>query len=216
MDDSTAETLGACREKKRGSGQHAMPNTRLAPAYQDSTYHAVSPSPEVPPTSEAKRKRSVGTGAAPRAKLQKFAPPALGANGRPIILANVKYSVDLAALKEYAATEEAGHTKASHDVKEHRSALTEREVLQRFFRHVVPTASGDGLCTVSYTRSEVGQALVEAGLLRQARLYPDTYWSCATQLGHKLRNMALGKFYVEMDDKAAAGSHAVLRSKGAH
>ena len=189
MDDSTAETLGACRESERGSGQHTVPNTRLAPAYPDST------SPEVPPTCEAKRKRSVGTGAAPRAKLQKFVPPALGANGRPIVLANVKYSVDLAALKEYAATEEAGHTKASHDVKEHRSALTEREVLQRFFRHVVPTASGDGLCTVSYTRSEVGQALVEAGLLRQARLYPDTYWSCATQLGHKLRNMALGKFY---------------------
>ena len=84
----------------------------------------------------------------------------------------MKYSVDLAALKEYAATDEAGRTNASHDVKEHRSALTEREVLQRFFRHVVPTASGDGLCTVSYTRSEVGQALVEAGLLRQARLYP--------------------------------------------
>ena len=165
---------------------------------------------------QAKRKRCVGTGVAPRAKLQKFAPPALGANGRPIVLANVKYSVDLAALEEYAATDEAGRTKASHDVKEHRSVLPEREVLHRFFRHVVPTASGDGLCTVSYTRSEVGQALVEAGLLKQARLYPDTYWSCATQLGHKLRNMALGKFYVEMDDKAAAGSHAVLRSKGAH
>ena len=160
---------------------------------------------------QAKRKRCVGTGVAPRAKLQKFAPPALGANGRPIVLANVKYSVDLAALKEYAATDEAGRTKASHDVKEHRSALTEREVLQRFFRHVVPTASGDGLCTVSYTRSEVGEALVEAGLLRQARLYPDTYWSCATQLGHKLRNMALGKFYVEMDDKAAF--HKLLQAR---
>ena len=46
---------------------------------------------------QAKRKRCVGTGVAPRAKLQKFAPPALGANGRPIVLANVKYSVDLAA-----------------------------------------------------------------------------------------------------------------------
>ena len=121
MDDSTAETLGACRERKRGSGQHAVPNTRLAPAYQDSTYHAVSPSPEVPPTCEAKRKRSVGTGAAPRAKLKKFVPPALGANGRPIVLANVKYSVDLAALKEYAATEEAGHTKASRRMFENRT-----------------------------------------------------------------------------------------------
>ena len=125
MNDNTAETLGACRERERGSGLRAVPNTSLATAQEDSTYHAVLPSPEVPPTSEAKRKRSVGTSVAPRAKLQKFAPPALGANGRPIVLANVKYSLDLAALKEYAATEEAGHTKASHDVKEHRSALTE-------------------------------------------------------------------------------------------
>ena len=203
--------VGACRERERGTEQRAAQDTSLVPAYQDTTYHAPSPPPEVPPTSEAKRKRSVGTSVAPRAKLQKFAPPALGANGRPIVLANVKYSVDLAALKEYAATDEAGRTKASHDVKEHRSALTEREVLQHFFRHVVPTASGDGLCTVSYTRSEVGQALVEAGLLRQARLYPDTYWSCATQLGHKLRNMALGKFYVEMDDKAAF--HKLLQAR---
>ena len=91
--------------------------------------------------------------------------------------------------------------------------MTEREVIERFLQHVVPTASGDGLCTVSYTRSEVGQALVEAGLLQHARLYPDTYWSCATQLGAKLRNIALGKFYVEMDDKDAF--HKLLQSRTA-
>ena len=43
-------------------------------------------------------------------------------------------------------------------------------------------------------------------MLQQARLYSDTYWSCATQLGHKLRNMALGKFYVAMDDKPPSTS----------
>ena len=127
------------------------------------------------------------------------------------MLANVQYSIDLAALKEYAATDEAAQTKASHDMKEHRGGLTEQDVLEHFFRHVVPTASGDGLCTVSYTRSPVGQALVDAGLLQQTRLYPDTYWSCATQLVHKLRNIALGKFYLEMDDKAAF--HKLLQAR---
>ena len=37
-------------------------------------------------------------------------------------------------------------------------------------------------CTVSYTRSEVGQALVDAGFIQHARLYPDQWPSCATQL----------------------------------
>ena len=128
-----------------------------------------------------------------------------GANGRPIVLANVKYSVDVTALKEYACTEEAGRVKASHTESEVRSDYTERELINRFLRHVIPTASGDGLCTVSYTRCEVGQALVEAGLLEHARLYPDSWPSCATQLGKKLRAIALGTFYAEMDDKLLHG-----------
>ena len=140
-------------------------------------------------------------------KLRRFAPPVLGANGRPIVLANVKYSVDLAALREYQASDEAAVTKvSSDDPKARRHGLTEREVIERFLRHVVPTATGDGLCTVSYTRSEVGQALVEAGLVRHSRLYPDTYWSCATQLGGKLRSIALGKFYLEMDERSTSSS----------
>ena len=144
-------------------------------------------------------------------KLRRFAPPVLGANGRPIVLANVKYSVDLAALREYAASDEAALAKDSNDPNSRRHGLTDREVIEKFLRHVVPTASGDGLCTVSYTRSEVGHALVEAGLIQHARLYPDTYWSCATQLGEKMRNIALGKFYMEMDDKDAF--HKLLQAR---
>ena len=135
----------------------------------------------------------------------------VGANGRPIVLANVKYSVDVAALREYAATEEAGRTKASQTDSEVRSDYTERKLIDRFLQHVVPTASGDGLCTVSYTRCEVGQALVDAGLIEHARLYPDSWPSCVTQLGKKLRAIALGKFYVEMDDKDAF--HRLLQAR---
>ena len=102
-------------------------------------------------------------------------PAPIGANGRPIVLANVKYSVDVVALKAYAATEEAGRTKACNRDNEARSECTERELINRFLQHVVPTASGDGLCTVSYTRCEIGQALVEAGFLANARLYPDSW-----------------------------------------
>ena len=142
-----------------------------------------------------KRKKVAVSSEQSQAKLRRFAPPVLGANGRPIVLANIKYSVDLAALREYATSDEAAITKvSSDDPKARRHGLTEREVIERFLRHVVPTASGDGLCTVSYTRSEIGQALVEAGLVNHSRLYPDTYWSCATQLGGKLRSIALGKF----------------------
>ena len=134
----------------------------------------------------------------------------LGANGRPVVLANVRYSVDLAALKEYAATEEAARTTASSS-DEARSEYTEKQIIERFLQHVVPTASGDGLCTVSYTRSEIGQALVDAGLLEGGRLYADVWPSCVTQLGKKLRAIALGKFYVEMDDKDAF--HRLLQAR---
>ena len=135
----------------------------------------------------------------------------VGANGRPIVVANVKYSVDVAALRDYAETDEAGRTKACDREDEARSNYTERELIHRFLQHVVPTASGDGLCTVSYTRCEVGQALVDAGFLEQARLYPDKWPSCVTQLGKKLRAIALGKFYVEMDDKDAF--HKLLQAR---
>ena len=58
-----------------------------------------------------KRKKPVGSSSARSAiKLRRFAPVTLGANGRPIVLANIKYSVDVAALCEYAAFVEAAVT----------------------------------------------------------------------------------------------------------
>ena len=47
-----------------------------------------------------------------------------GANGRPVVLANVRYSVDIVALKEYAATDEAGRTKASSNENDVKSGFT--------------------------------------------------------------------------------------------
>ena len=88
-----------------------------------------------------------------------------GANGRPVVLANVRYSVDIVALKEYAATDEAGRTKASSNQNDVKSGFTERQLIELFLKHVVSSASGDGICTVSYTRSEIGQALVDAGFI---------------------------------------------------
>ena len=104
-------------------------------------------------------KREKTRGANSKLKLRRFAPRPLGANGRPIVLSNVKYSVDLAALKEYAASDEAARTRTG------KNGMTEREVLERFLNHVVPTGNGSGLCTVSYTGSEIGHALIQAGLL---------------------------------------------------
>ena len=198
------ETVQESVARSAGAAENPSPECAAPPA----SVADAEPEQAAPPG--AKRKRTNGS-AGPDVKLRKFAPPVLGANGRPLVLAHVKYSVDLAGLQQYAATEEAGRTKACHDIKELRAALTEREVIERFLQHVVPTANGDGLCTVSYTRSEVGQALLEAGLVQHSRLYPDTYWSCATQLGEKLRNIALGKFYVEMDDKDAF--HKLLQAR---
>ena len=170
------ETVQESVARSAGAAENPSPECAAPPA----SVADAEPEQAAPPG--AKRKRTNGS-AGPDVKLRKFAPPVLGANGRPLVLAHVKYSVDLAGLQQYAATEEAGRTKACHDIKELRAALTEREVIERFLQHVVPTANGDGLCTVSYTRSEVGQALLEAGLVQHSRLYPDTFWSCATQAG---------------------------------
>ena len=136
---------------------------------------------------------------------------ALGANGRPIVFAGVKYSVDVASLRAYAGTEEAVHTKRLKHTYKNGAPMTDRERIDKFLKHVQATASGDGLCTVSYTRSEIGQALVDAGFIRHARVYPDAWPSCITNLGgSSLRAVALGKFYGEMDDKDAF--HKLLHS----
>ena len=106
----------------------------------------------------------------------------IGLNGRPIVLSNLKYDVDVGALERYASSEEATRA-ASNDPSEGRSGLTEREIIQRFLHHVSRDKDGKGTCTVSYTRCQIGQALVDAKLLQHTRIYPDKWPSCATQLG---------------------------------
>ena len=133
-----------------------------------------------------------------------------GANGRPVVLAAVKYSVDVASLKEYAATDEAARTLAKSESTQY-PAMTRREIIRRFLHYVQDTSSGDGLCSVTYTRCEIGQALVDAGFLKHARLYPDKWPCCATQLGSDLRAIALGKFYAELDDRDAF--HKLLQAQ---
>ena len=115
----------------------------------------------------------------------------IGYNGRPIVL-NMKYAVDVGALERYASTEEATRA-ASDDPSEPRAALTEREMIERFLHNVKRDKDGKGTCTVAYTRCQIGQALVDAQLLQHTRIYPDKWPSCATQLGKRLRSLALGK-----------------------
>ena len=122
----------------------------------------------------------------------------VGANGRRIVMQGLQYEIDVAALKEFANSDEA-LAKASDDECEARSTLSKRELIKRFLKHV----DMDNCCTVSYTHSAMGQALIDAGHLTNSRLYPDRWPSCPTQLGKKLRNLALGHKYVELDDKDA-------------
>ena len=126
----------------------------------------------------------------------------IGSNGRPVILNSVKYKVDAAALAQYAASD-AANQNASSDEKEIRAGITERDLIGRFLKNVTYDANKEATCTVSYTRCQIGQAFVDAGLLTQSRLYPDRWPNCATQLGRHLRCLALGKYYVEMDDENA-------------
>ena len=126
----------------------------------------------------------------------------IGMNERPIVLSNLKYDVDVGALERYASTEEATRA-ASDDPSEPRAALTEREMIERFLHNVKRDKDGKGTCTVSYTRCTIGQALVDAQLLQHTRIYPDNWPSCATQLGKRLRSLALGKYYDEADDEHA-------------
>ena len=162
-----------------------------------------SPASKPSVTRKPRRKRpSSGPDGGPEPKVKKS--KALGANSLPIVLACVKYSIDVVSLQQYAATPEAAAVvKQRVSASEACVPMTDREMIDRFLKHVQRSASGDGLCNVSYTRSEIGQALVDAGFIQHARLYPDQWPSCATQLGKKMRGFALGKFYAEMDDKDA-------------
>ena len=134
----------------------------------------------------------------------------IGANGRPVILHGVRYRVDVAALEAHAASAEA-NAPASSDASQVRSKLSEREVIERFLQNVQRHDDGTGYCIASYTHCEIGQALIDAGFIKHARLYPDRWPTCATQLGKKLRSLALGRFYVELDDKDAF--HRLLQAK---
>lgn len=185
------------------------------------------PSQQVPPTNlperkkKSRRKRAVEThpddGASPAAKAPRIIANAdMGNNGRPIVL-RATYFVNVQRLKEYAATPQAKKTPASTKAKNFRSKLSQREVIERFLEKVVQDSRGGGSCTVNYTLCEIGQSLVDTGLLQSSRPYPDDAapgkrWPvCATQLGKKLRALALGSYYVEMDD--ANAFHLLLQAR---
>ena len=113
---------------------------------------------------------------------------------------------DAAALEAYANTPEAGTTWASPDeTEEIRSKMTERDYIRLFLnsKRMKRLWDGSGVCTFSYRHSDIGQGLQDAGFLENGgRLYPDAY-PCATALGSKLRNCALGAHYMECDDADA-------------
>ena len=85
----------------------------------------------------------------------------IGSNGRPVVLNTVKYKVDAAALAQYAASDAASRN-ASSDETEIRAGITERDLIGRFLQNVTYDANNEATCTVSYTRCQIGQALVDA------------------------------------------------------
>ena len=128
-----------------------------------------------------------------------------GTSNLRIVLCDLQYKVDTAALEAHANTPEASATWASPDETEVRSKMTERDYIRQFLnsKRMKRLPDGSGVCTFSYRHTDIGQALQDAGFLENGgRLYPDAY-PCATQLGSKLRNCALGAHYMECDDADA-------------
>ena len=136
----------------------------------------------------------------------------LSAKGRRVVLCDVQYKIDAAALEAYAETPEAKTTRASCDESKARSRLTEHELIKRFLGsgRVKRLPDGTGVCTFSYTASPIGEELFRQGFLENGgRLYPDL-WPSVTDLPKKLRNCALGAHCIEMDDSNAF--HRYLQS----
>ena len=136
----------------------------------------------------------------------------LTAKGRRVVLRDLTYRIDAAALEAYAETSEAKSTRASCDESKARSKLTEHELIRKFLDggRVKRLPDGTGICTFSYAASDIGEELFRQGFLENGgRLYPDK-WPSATDLPKKLRNCALGAQHVEMDDSNAF--HRYLQS----
>ena len=128
----------------------------------------------------------------------------LTAKGRHVVLQDLTYRIDAAALEAYAATPEAKSTRTTSDDPRARK-LTEHELIRRFLDggRVKRLPDGTGICTFSYAASPIGDELYRQGFLENGgRLYPDD-WPSATDLPKKLRNCALGAQHVEMDDSNA-------------
>ena len=138
--------------------------------------------------------------------------PMLTAKGRRMILQDLTYRIDAAALEAYAETSEAKSTRASCDESKARAKLTEHELIRRFLDggRVKRLPDGTAICTFSYAASDIGEELWRQGLLENGgRLYPDK-WPSVTDFPKKLRNCALGAQHVEMDDSNAF--HRYLQS----
>ena len=136
----------------------------------------------------------------------------LTAKGRRVVLRDLTYRIDAAALEAYAETPEAKSARTSCDESKARSRLTEHELVRKFLDggRVKRLPDGTGICTFSYAASDIGEELFRQGFLENGgRLYPDK-WPSATDLPKKLRNCALGAQHVEMDDSNAF--HRYLQS----
>jgi len=149
---------------------------------------------------------------------------------RPIILADMTYTIDGAALEEYSRTQAASINAASSKETDPKSKMTEQEVIQRLLhcKRVLRHADGTATCTYSYVHSEIGQQLWKHGFLPNGgRVYPD-FWPSATCLSNqtdepreevnvsqnrKLRNCALGRYYIELDDANAFHCYLMTLTK---
>ena len=91
----------------------------------------------------------------------------LTAKGRKVVLPDVTYRIDAAALEAYAETPEAKSTRASCDESKARAKLTEHELIRRFLDggRVKRLPDGTGICTFSYAASDIGEELRRHGFL---------------------------------------------------
>ena len=193
LTESNTEQLLDGRQMNTTTGREKQAGAkRKFDAVEDKRERSSSPQGDLMPPSAAEAVSKVATPAPAPAEAVSNTDdsPMLTAKGRRMILQDLTYRIDAAALEAYAETSEAKSTRASCDESKARAKLTEHELIRRFLDggRVKRLPDGTAICTFSYAASDIGEELWRQGLLENGgRLYPDKWpsvtdfrKSCAT------------------------------------